>query len=105
MLALPAVGLISNSLHYVSGIDTPENKAFVDAYATKHKRLPSWFAESAYTAGLWIKTAVDKIEALIRWNHPDRGMVPPAEFIPLGRRGLASAVIDAGDSWRQKSAG
>ena len=57
-----AVGLISNSLHYVSGIDTPENKAFVDAYATKHKRLPSWFAESAYTAGLWIKTAVDKIE-------------------------------------------
>ncbi len=57
-----AVGLISNSLHYVSCIDTPENKEFVDAYATKHKRLPSWFAESAYTAGLWIKTAVDKIE-------------------------------------------
>ncbi len=56
-----AVGLVSNSLHYVSGIDTPENKAFVDAYATKYKRLPSWFAESAYTAGLWVKTAVDKI--------------------------------------------
>jgi branched-chain amino acid transport system substrate-binding protein len=52
-----AIGLISNSLHYVSGIDSPENKAFVDAYA-----LPSWFAESSYTAGLWIKTAVDKIE-------------------------------------------
>jgi branched-chain amino acid transport system substrate-binding protein len=57
-----AIGLISNSLHYVSGIDSPENKAFVDAYATKYKRLPSWFAESSYTAGLWIKTAVDKIE-------------------------------------------
>lgn len=56
-----AVGLISNSLHYVSGIDSPENKAFVDAYATKYKRLPSWFAESAYTAGLWVKTAIDKI--------------------------------------------
>jgi branched-chain amino acid transport system substrate-binding protein len=57
-----AVGLVSNSLHYVSGIDTPENKAFVDAYATRYKRLPSWFAESAYTAGLWVKTAVDKID-------------------------------------------
>ena len=56
-----AVGLISNSLHYVSGIDTPENKAFVDAYVGKHKRLPSWFAESAYTAGLWVKTAIDSI--------------------------------------------
>src|SRR5215207_2698409 len=32
-----AVGLIANSLQYVSGIDTPENKAFVDAYAAKHK--------------------------------------------------------------------
>ncbi len=57
-----AVGLISNSLHYVAGIDTPENKAFTDAYATKYKRMPSWFAESAYTAGLWVKTAVDKIQ-------------------------------------------
>jgi len=57
-----AIGLVSNSLHYVSGIDTPENKAFVDAYAAKHKRLPSWFAESAYTAGLWTKAAIDSIK-------------------------------------------
>ena len=56
-----AIGLVSNSLQYVAGIDTPENKAFVDAYATKHKRLPSWFAESAYTAGLWTKAAIDSI--------------------------------------------
>ncbi len=56
-----AIGLISNSLQYVSGIDTPENKAFVDAYAAKYKRLPSWFAESAYTAALWTKTAIDSI--------------------------------------------
>ncbi|KAA0583348.1 EAL domain-containing protein [Azospirillum sp. B21] len=27
--------------------------------------------------------AIAGFEALMRWNHPDRGLVPPAEFIPL----------------------
>ena len=56
-----AIGMIGNSLHYAPGLDTPENKAFTDAFAKKYKRLPSWFAESAYTAGLWSKTALDAI--------------------------------------------
>jgi branched-chain amino acid transport system substrate-binding protein len=56
-----AVGMIGNSLHYAAGLDTPENRAFTTGFATRYKRLPSWFGESAYTAGLWIKTAIDKI--------------------------------------------
>jgi branched-chain amino acid transport system substrate-binding protein len=56
-----AVGMVANSLHYAAGIDTPENKAFVDAYTKAYKRLPSWFGESAYTAGMWTKAAIDKI--------------------------------------------
>jgi branched-chain amino acid transport system substrate-binding protein len=60
-----AIGLISNSLHYAAGIDTPENKVFVDAYVGRYKRLPSWFAESAFTAGLWVKTAIDKIDGKV----------------------------------------
>ena len=56
-----AVGVTGNALAYAAGLQTPENQAFVNAYATATKRLPSWFSESAYTAGLWTKTAIDSI--------------------------------------------
>jgi branched-chain amino acid transport system substrate-binding protein len=60
-----AVGMIGNSLHYAAGLDTPENRAFTEAFAKKYKRLPSWFAESAYTTGLWTKTAADAINGKV----------------------------------------
>jgi branched-chain amino acid transport system substrate-binding protein len=60
-----AIGLIGNALHYAAGLDTPENRAFTETFARKHKRLPSWFAESAYTAGLWTKTAIDAINGKV----------------------------------------
>ncbi|HRO59345.1 MAG TPA: ABC transporter substrate-binding protein [Burkholderiaceae bacterium] len=56
-----AIGTLGNSLHYAAGLDTPENRKFTMAFAEAYKRLPSWFGESAYTAGLWTKTAIDSI--------------------------------------------
>ncbi len=35
------------------------------------------------------------LEALIRWSHPQRGLVPPDEFIPLLERSGMIASVDA----------
>ncbi len=60
-----AVGMIGNSLNYAAGLKTPENEAFTMAFAKAYKRMPSWFGESAYTAGLWTKTAIDSINGRV----------------------------------------
>jgi branched-chain amino acid transport system substrate-binding protein len=45
-----AVG-VKTSLHYVPTLDTPENKAFVEAFKAKFDRPPSEFAVQGYDAG------------------------------------------------------
>jgi branched-chain amino acid transport system substrate-binding protein len=53
-----AVG-VTASLHYVPTLDTPENKAFVDAFKARFDRVPSEFAVQGYDAGRVLIAALD----------------------------------------------
>lgn len=48
-----------------------------------------------------VSGAVSGVEALVRWQHPDRGLIPPDQFIALAEK---SGVIVAIDEWVLKAA-
>jgi len=66
-----------------------------ELYNQMHDALKNKEFELYYQPFVDMKT--DKIvgaEALIRWNHPERGLVPPGLFIPIAEK--SGLIIDIG---------
>lgn len=65
----------------------PQMQAVVTAHAALETDLREAVQEQQFL--LYYQAQVDGegqltgVEALVRWHHPQRGLVPPAEFIPL----------------------
>jgi diguanylate cyclase (GGDEF)-like protein/PAS domain S-box-containing protein len=51
-------------------------------FAIEHEELALFFQPKIHMA----TRRVIGVEALVRWNHPHRGMIPPDEFIPLAEQ-------------------
>ena len=55
-----ALGVVS-TMHYSAALDTPANRAFVGAYRKAFATDPGYYSVGAYTAGLFLKQALEKI--------------------------------------------
>jgi diguanylate cyclase (GGDEF)-like protein/PAS domain S-box-containing protein len=69
----------------------PRMQTIVDSRAALEsdlrRALQNWEFELHYQPQVDGKGGVIGAEALLRWRHPVRGMIPPDEFIPLAEEG------------------
>jgi diguanylate cyclase (GGDEF)-like protein len=83
------------------GFYTPDMRAAADQMLAREMALRTALAQGEfclhYQPQLNLATGrVDSVEALIRWNHPTRGLVYPADFIPFVED---SGLIDDIGDW------
>ncbi len=75
-------------------------------YAIEHNELTLFYQPKIHMP----TRRVTGVEALVRWKHPHRGIIPPNEFIPLAERSglirplthwVLSAAVDQARAWER----
>ena len=59
-----AIGVVS-TMHYSAALDTPENRKFAAAYRKAFGTDPGYYSVGAYTAGLFLKQALEKVRGKV----------------------------------------
>jgi len=76
----------------------PEMQAAAHARAVMEKDLRLALQNNAfalyYQPVVDVESRVTGVEALVRWRHPLRGLIPPAEFIPVAEQ--SGLILDLG---------
>ena len=69
-------------------------REYLDIESSLRKSINSTGLHLAYQPFVDIQNnAIEHCEALLRWNHPDRGIIPPGKFIPIAEQsGLIGSV-------------
>jgi diguanylate cyclase (GGDEF)-like protein len=64
----------------------PHEAQQLNLLAELRRAIPNGELELYYQPKAPMAGPVNEVEALIRWNHPHRGLLPPAAFMPLVER-------------------
>lgn len=96
LLALQSIkGSFSKKIAYyekgMMAVEKEQQELLADIQrAIEEEQFEVWFQPQTDYAGQKIIGA----EALIRWNHPRKGMLPPAVFIPLLEKSDYISIVD-----------
>ena len=85
-----------NAVRAFSGTMSVRSLEYLDLEHSLRRAISNNELELHYQPKLGLKSGeITGVEALLRWNHPERGFVSPAKFVPIAEE--AGLILDLSD--------